>query len=406
MKKTPPHTSVWSCGQGVCELFFCCLVAHLASAALELLLETFCSWPFSSKSLSCIVYSRHLLTYPNSSAAEASDVCESFHSSLYTLLLTPLFSSEMVLFFDHIETFRSSALSVWTFLPKSFCLDLFLPAAVPSPLSWSVTLRRHWWGIQLAASVPRQRNSLTWKQLPHDQRKKCLLTRSPDRVDKDGLLIVTEWHGRSETEHEAEQRRAKAKKWNQRRRAGLDRRCFLRVSLTVWSDVRQSSRSDDMTLRRLSRVLLKIVKDVMPLICCRNYRAKIQEATVNVTRRMNIFEEISEDSADMECEMNTRRQRSKDCASACRRVWGRWMKIERRLPKTLISTKTRTTSSNIAGFYHWLNWLFGLFSEILVSKDCSNERIQTQIDPAKLMTLKMCFQISDRHPGFLLTDFK
>ena len=56
------------------------------------------------------------------------------------------------------------------------------------------------------------------------------------------LSAVIGWHGRSGAEHEVEQRRAKVKEWNQRRRAAR-------------SDVRQSSRSVDVTLRRLSRLL-------------------------------------------------------------------------------------------------------------------------------------------------------
>ena len=126
-------------------------------------------------------------------------------------------------------------------------------------------------------------------------------------MDKDRLLAVIEWHGRSGAEREAEQRRAKAKEWNQRRRAAR-------------SDARKSPRSDDVTLRRLSRLLLKIVEDAVPLIRCRSRSAKIQAAAADVARRMNISEVGSEDSADMECETNTRHQGSRDCASTCRRV--------------------------------------------------------------------------------------
>lgn len=40
-------------------------VEHSRSPGLDLCMKTFCSWgPFSSKSLDCIVYFRHFLTYP------------------------------------------------------------------------------------------------------------------------------------------------------------------------------------------------------------------------------------------------------------------------------------------------------------------------------------------------------
>ena len=38
-------------------------------------------------------------------------------------------------FFDRIVTTRRSTQPLWTFLPRPSCLELPLPAAVPSPLS-------------------------------------------------------------------------------------------------------------------------------------------------------------------------------------------------------------------------------------------------------------------------------
>lgn len=69
---------------------------------------------------------------------------------------------------------------------------------------------------------------------------------------------------------------------------------------------------------------------------------------------------------------------------------------------TLISTMTWTILSNIVEFYHWFNWFFRLFFEILLSKDFSNEKIKIRIDSAKLMTFKICFRVFDRHSRFFL----
>lgn len=65
-------------------------------------------------------------------------------------------------------------------------------------------------------------------------------------------------------------------------------------------------------------------------------------------------------------------------------------KIQSWLILLMILTITWTTLSNITGFYHWYNWLFGLFFEIFLSKDSSKRRIQVQVNLTKLMTLKMC----------------
>ena len=83
-----------------------------------------------------------------------------------------------------------------------------------------------------------------------------------NHVDKDCLLAMIEWHGRSGVEHKAKQRRPKAKKWNQRRRA-------------IQSNAQKLPCSDNMTLKQLSRLLLKIVEDAVPLIYCKSYNAKI-----------------------------------------------------------------------------------------------------------------------------------
>ena len=139
------HTSAWPCGQGGLQPLFCSLTAQLASVVLEFLHETFCSWSSSSGSLGCIVDSRHFLICLILSAADAKNVCEFFHSSFHILPPPLLFNPKTIPFFDYIETPHRSALSVWTLLPRLFCLNFPLPTAVSSPLSWFVILRRYWW---------------------------------------------------------------------------------------------------------------------------------------------------------------------------------------------------------------------------------------------------------------------
>lgn len=80
--------------------------------------------------------------------------------------------------------------------------------------------------------------------------------------------------------------------------------------------------------------LLRIVEDAVPLICCRSCNVKIQATVTDVAQRINISEWSSKDLVDMGCEMNTRHQGWRDCASACRKVWGRWMEIKRQFSKT------------------------------------------------------------------------
>lgn len=59
----------------------------------------------------------------------------------------------MIHFFDHVGTSLRSTLPIWTFLSRSFCLNLSLPAAVSSSFSESVILLRHWLKIPVRSDL-------------------------------------------------------------------------------------------------------------------------------------------------------------------------------------------------------------------------------------------------------------
>lgn len=121
--------------------------------------------PFSSGSLGCTSYPRHLLAYSFSSMAGASDTGE----PSYSLQL----SSEMVSISTMLER-----------LVPRLCrsgpsgLDHPLPATVSPPLSWSATPRLYdsiGGEHQLAVSIPHQSNRLVRRQLLHDNERNASL---------------------------------------------------------------------------------------------------------------------------------------------------------------------------------------------------------------------------------------
>lgn len=174
-------------------------------------------------------------------------------------------------------------------------------------------------------------------------------------MNRDRLWTVIKWHDKSETEHEVEQRHDKIKEWNQKKRIARS---------NVW----QLSCFDYVTLRQLSRLLLKIVKNAIFLIRCRNRNTKIQTTTINVTWQINIFEKDSENSPDIKCETNTRHQKSKNCVNACRKMWDKWMKIDWRLSKI---DDLRLLKKNKQQMLKCQKRCWGVFSSDLFVEKCA-----------------------------------